>query len=72
MSRKSLSPADKKQEAIIARESVAAVYELGRSLPKEIVGEIYAQVVTDLAIKAGLAPRRPKGGASRASEEQEK
>lgn len=57
MASKSLSPAEKKQEAIIARESVAAVYELGRSLPDEVVEQIYADVVMDLARKAGLEPR---------------
>lgn len=70
MASKRRSPAEKKQEAIIARESAAAVYELGRSLPQEILGEIYVQVVMDLAKRAGLDPKQPESGAIRQSKEE--
>ena len=43
----------------LAKESLAVVKDLSASLPKEVVQKIYADVVAELAAKAGLG-RRPE------------
>lgn len=49
-----------RNEAQAAKEAAATVFELATTLPKKVLSEIYADVMLDLGLAAGLRPRKQR------------